>query len=282
VQSSAPARCANCSAPLSGRYCSACGQEARDLHRPFRQLLADTIEDVFSLDTRLVRTLRPLVLRPGAVTADYLAGRRAPYVPPLRSYLIAALVFFGLFSIFPSRAQVEVFVGEDPVRTTDGSRIAFDLPAHVPVNDEWYQRVSARAKASPEAFSRAVGANVPRLFFLFLPIFAGLLEVFYRRQGYYPDHLAFSLYYHAFVFLVFSALFLLSRTDAWLPSWARTACGWALVAWLVAYLPLALRRVYGGSRVKTFFKLVGLGVLYWAAFAMLGIPLILFAGLLMV
>ena len=47
--------------------------------------------------------------------------------------------------------------------------------------------------------------------------FAVLLKLFYRREGYFVDHLVFSLYYHAFVFLVLSALFLVSRTDAWLP-----------------------------------------------------------------
>ena len=70
----------------------------------------------------------------------------------------------------------------------------------------------------------------------------------------------FSLYYDAFVFVVFSALFLMSRTDGLLPGAVRAAIGFALLGWLVAHLPIALRRVYGGSRLITFFKLVGLGV----------------------
>ena len=76
----------------------------------------------------------------------------------------------------------------------------------------------------------------------------------------------FSLYYHAFVFLVFSSLFFMSQTDGLFPGTVRTAIGFALVGWLVAYLPIALRRVYGGSRWITFFKLVGLGVMYLAVF----------------
>jgi len=36
--------------------------------------------------------------------------------------------------------------------------------------------------------------------------------------------------------------------------------------------------VYGGSTWKTFFKLVGLGVLYFVIFAS-GIPLVMFIGL---
>jgi len=42
-----------------------------------------------------------------------------------------------------------------------------------------------------------------RAFFVFLPLFALFLELLYRKQGYLVDHLIFSLYYHAFVFVMF-------------------------------------------------------------------------------
>jgi Protein of unknown function (DUF3667) len=274
-----PARCSNCDALLDGPYCSQCGQQSVDLHRPFRQLLSELIDEALSLDTRLVRTLRPLLFRPGAVTRDYLAGRRVAQVPPLRTYLISALVFFGLFSIFPNRARVEVFTTGESRPTGGGTRLTFELPAHMPVHDAGYQQLVARAKASPEAFVAAVGSAVPRAFFLFLPIFAVLLKLFYRREGYFVDHLVFSLYYHAFVFLVLSALFLVSRTDAWLPGSLRALAAAGLLAWLVAYLPIALRRVYGGSRWKTLFKLAGLGVIYLAIFITVGMPLVTLIGL---
>jgi hypothetical protein len=275
----APALCANCDARLDGAYCSQCGQEAVDLHRPFRKLLSEVIDDALSLDTRLLRTLRPLLFRPGVVIRDYLAGHRVAQVPPLRTYLISALVFFGLFSAFPNRAKVDVFTTGEP-RPTGGTRVTWELPAHLPVHDAGYQRLVARAKANPEAFVGAVGSAVPRAFFLFLPIFAVLLKLLYRREGYFVDHLVFSLYYHAFVFLVLLALFLVSRTDAWLSGPFRALVSAGLLAWLAAYLPIALRRVYGGSRWKTFFKLAGLGVIYLAMFVTVGMPLVTVIGLL--
>lgn len=276
----APApRCSNCGTVLDGPYCSRCGQKAVNLHLPFSQFISEAIDDALSLDTRLVRTLHPLLFRPGLVTRDYLLGRRVTHVPPLRAYLISALIFFGLFSLFPNRARVEVFTTEETKSEGGGSRLSFELPAHMPINDAWYQRMVARAKANPDDFARAVGAAVPRIFFLFLPIFAALVKLFYRRQGYYLDHLVFSLYYHAFVFVVFSMLFLLSRTGGWLPGFVRGVIGVGLLVWLLTYLPLALRRVYGGSNSKTFFKLAGLGVTYFAIFTVIGIPLVLFIGL---
>jgi hypothetical protein len=270
-------RCSNCDAVLDGPYCSRCGQKALNLHLLFRQFILEAIDDALSLDSRLVRTLRPLLFRPGVVTRDYLLGRRVTHVPPLRAYLISALIFFGLFSIFPSRAQIEVFTTGETRPVGQGSRMTFEFPSHVPIGDARYQQLVARAKANPDDFARATGAAVPRVFFLFLPIFAALLKLFYRRQ-YYLDHLVFSLYYHAFVFLVFSAMFLMSRTAGWFPGFVRATIGLGLLAWLLAYLPIALRRVYGDSNRNTFLKLVGLGVSYLLLFGM-GIPLVMFIGL---
>jgi len=70
----------------------------------------------------------------------------------------------------------------------------------------------------------------------------------------------------------------MSHTSGVLPGSVRTAIGFALLGWLVAYLPIALRRVYGGSRLFTFFKLVGLGVTYLVVF-WVGFMGVLFIGL---
>ena len=77
-----------------------------------------------------------------------------------------------------------------------------------------------------------------------------------------------ALYYHAFVFLDFSLLFLAGRIGPFLPAPVRIVIGLILFGWLLAYLPIALRRVYGGSRLMTGVKLVSLGVLYVLAFFM--------------
>ena len=77
---------------------------------------------------------------------------------------------------------------------------------------------------------------------------------------------AFALDYHAFVFLTFSLLFLAARSGLYVMGWAAGALGLGLLGWLLAYLPIALRRVYGGSRLVTGLKLAALGTLYVPAF----------------
>lgn len=67
-------------------------------------MLADVLEDQLSINATLPRTLIAILFRPGRLTTEYLSGRIASYVPPLRLYLAASLLFFLALSI-GSRAQ---------------------------------------------------------------------------------------------------------------------------------------------------------------------------------
>ena len=93
-----PSACANCGAALAGRYCSACGQKDQPLRQPIHRVAIDTATEVLGIDGRLWRTLGRLVL-PGRLTRDYLDGRRARYVRPLRLYLLATLLIFFLVTV---------------------------------------------------------------------------------------------------------------------------------------------------------------------------------------
>lgn len=86
--------CQNCQTPMQGPFCYQCGQHEKTSLRHAGLLLRDILHDVFNLDSRAVRTLQPLLFRPGFLTQEYFAGRRQRYVPPLRLYVIASLVFF--------------------------------------------------------------------------------------------------------------------------------------------------------------------------------------------
>lgn len=55
---------------------------------------AELFEDLTHADHRVWRTLKPLLLRPGEVTVEYLRGKRARYTPPFRLYIVLSLLFF--------------------------------------------------------------------------------------------------------------------------------------------------------------------------------------------
>ena len=91
--------CPNCGTPLHGQYCWQCGQRSRVRLITLWELLRDAVGDLFELDSRLWRSLKPLLFRPGLLTSDYLAGRRARYMPPFRMYLVLSIIFFLVWGL---------------------------------------------------------------------------------------------------------------------------------------------------------------------------------------
>jgi len=87
-------RCENCGSPLYGDHCYACGQPTKGLVRHFSSILGDFFDTVFNIDSRVLRTIGPLLYRPGFLSLEYFAGRRVRYVTPMRLFLFLSLVAF--------------------------------------------------------------------------------------------------------------------------------------------------------------------------------------------
>jgi hypothetical protein len=90
--------CLNCGDGTPGRYCPSCGQRKTDIHVSLRTLLVDSLEEELSVDRRFPATLGALFLEPGQLTVDYVNGRIARYIRPVRLYLVSSLIFFLVFS----------------------------------------------------------------------------------------------------------------------------------------------------------------------------------------
>jgi hypothetical protein len=98
------AACLNCGTELKGPFCYYCGQPDKNLMRFFPALLRDLLEDLLDLDSRFMRTLRPLLFHPGKLTRDYLDGRRFRYVAPMRLYIFSSMLFFILAGTLAGQA----------------------------------------------------------------------------------------------------------------------------------------------------------------------------------
>lgn len=92
-------RCRNCHASLQGEYCAQCGQREGHPDLRFSDAAGEIVGDVFSWDSRLWRTLQCLLFRPGFLPAEFMAGRKARYVPPLRLYLVISFLLFLVLSL---------------------------------------------------------------------------------------------------------------------------------------------------------------------------------------
>jgi len=97
-------KCLNCGTGLKGPFCYFCGQPDRNFMRFFPVLLRDLMEDLLDLDSRFMRTMKPLLFKPGRLTRDYMEGRRFRYAPPMRLYIFSSIVFFLLAALISSDA----------------------------------------------------------------------------------------------------------------------------------------------------------------------------------
>jgi len=279
-----PKKCRNCGTGLVGPYCSQCGQAVRDLDRPFRELALEWLGAVAAFDARVLGTLVPLITRPGQLTINYLAGRRARYVHPLKLYFVISLALFFALALSgygvvyetnnPSQTMTFSWGGvEDdsdqvpPTETEAEATPVVEEPAAVlQIDDErgWIESrliaIGERYVADPAAFNRLFVNRLAKAVFLLVPIFALLLKLFFPRTV-YLHHLVFSLHLHAFAFLVILAS-IAAKT-----AWPATEDAGSLVAMviLMPYTFVALRRCYGAGRLRTTMTMIALGLCYLVA-----------------
>jgi hypothetical protein len=91
--------CSNCGATKSGEFCAICGQNSRNYLRAAYRIVGDLLSETFEVDSRLFISLRHLILKPGFLSNEFSAGRRARYVSPARMYLVVSLIFFFTLSV---------------------------------------------------------------------------------------------------------------------------------------------------------------------------------------
>jgi hypothetical protein len=88
--------CLNCGTILEGHYCHNCGQENLQIRESFGHMMNHAISDYFHFDHQFFHTLKPLLFKPGFLTNEYMAGRRAQYLHPVKMYIFISIVYFLL------------------------------------------------------------------------------------------------------------------------------------------------------------------------------------------
>ena len=290
--SAAPTRCENCAAAVSGRYCPACGQRLEPPVHSLWHFAQTATEDLTHADSRVWRTLGALLLRPGYLTREFLAGRRARYLPPVRLYLVISVVFF-LWASTTHEVRVVQFSEPDhgPPKAalapldeqTFGAVLPGESAEHhaervcsrgVNYDGPWRERLQPAAhracvrlvldkgRSLPEAFMH----NVPRALFIFLPLLAAVMMLMYwRPRHYYVEHLLLFLHNHAFLFLLLLLAGLVSALLKPLAGWIAAAVT-LYIAW---YAYRSMRVVYGQGRALTLGKLVLLSFFYLVSGALM-------------
>lgn len=284
---SEPALCLNCGIPRPAEFCGVCGQREIDPRPTARELVREAAEELLGWDGKLVRTFRLLVMRPGTLTVEYLAGRRANFIAPLRLYLACSVIAFFVAAITPDPPPR---VGRDgTVEQVGQGQIIADKTLAVSMGaapasatgepdrmDLARRRSFASAQADKDGFRRKVADAVPKLLFVLVPVLAVIVGIGFRSPTtHYPQHLAFTLHVHSLAFLTLVLPQLATLTHNY------RAYRWTLdaaVLIILGYFILAGRRVYGRGVFSTSMRVLVIATLYFFLFyASLGLTSILLA-----
>lgn len=86
--------CLNCGHEVEFHYCSSCGQPNLELKEPFWHFMGHSVAHYFHFESKFWQTLIPLLTKPGQLTLDYLAGKRARYIHPVSLYIFISIIYF--------------------------------------------------------------------------------------------------------------------------------------------------------------------------------------------
>ena len=232
--------CLNCGAPAPGKFCPECGQKtAREL-RTVAEFFAESIAQYLAHEGQLWQTLSKLFFAPGALTVEYIAGRRGHYLRPLQLYLIASVIVFGAVQFFGLNLDLRLY-GNQGVHLLRSTRVSADVdhgygmgltPVQI-ILDHFdtpgVRRFGAMSRDDRFTFLRARRTQYVSPLVLFLvPLNALTLGLFYRsRRRRYAEHLIFGL--HCQSFLLFMLLI-----EAKLPAILADA----MSLWVIAYFTI--------------------------------------------
>lgn len=279
--------CTNCSYKFiyANNYCPVCGQKNHNLRIPLKHLLEEIIETTLHFDSKTIRTVKKLLLKPGFLSLEFNSGRRADYVPPIRLYVLISFVFFFLLSFLsgghksetdsPGKHKTESGItfsyGQINSKELSGlsatqvdSLMATKKIEQTGMNKYIIHKLQKIANSSSAEFIHLLMKNISYMMFLLMPLFGAWIYLFNRKQlYYYIEGLTISVHFHGFAFLIFTIMLLLSAI--------ASMEIFILLAFMVIpiYMLLMFKRVMKQSWFMTIIKTIIIGVLYMFSLSIL-------------
>ncbi|HEY1491984.1 MAG TPA: DUF3667 domain-containing protein [Steroidobacteraceae bacterium] len=280
AQPVATPRCENCGNQVMQRYCGACGQRAEPPLHSLVHFSKVAAEDLTHADSRLWRTLGALLFRPGFLTVEFLGGRRARYLPPVRLYLVLSVAFFLFAAATQPKLAVLQFSDDGktvhPLVLSGGdatgaaetpAQRAQRLCADANYDGPWSARLQpafrTACRKAVEDDGRELQVaflhNVPRAMFVFLPLLAGVMMLLYwKPRHYYVEHLLLLVHNHACVFLTTMLAFALTKLVHPLAGLIQ----FAVFVYLAWYIFRSMRVAYRQGRLLSGAKFAVLAASY--------------------
>ncbi len=124
--------CLNCNQLINkdDNFCPNCGQVNDKNPISVKQYFSEYLSGFFNFDSRFIRTMVPLLFKPGLVTKNYVEGKRKRYVNPFQLYLHITILFFLILGVFGTIDKFNIDPNQDNSElskiNTDDAMLVFD------------------------------------------------------------------------------------------------------------------------------------------------------------
>jgi hypothetical protein len=238
--------CTNCGA-ASSDYCVRCGERQPGHHDlSVSHFGHEVVHEFVHLDSKLFRTLRDIVAKPGFLTTEYFAGRKSRYIAPLRLFLTLFALQFVAFTFYAPAALYTV-----------ASMKKFDKAGAL---TKLIDRRAAKVHLTREETERRIDErwhkNYSLLQLLNIVGVAVVLKVLHRKR-YFAEHLVFAAHFLAFSYIVTLAIdWPIYAVAGFHPGLLQKGVSAVTIGIQLVYLFIAQRRFYSGGRAPTAIKTV--------------------------
>ncbi|MEO6683078.1 MAG: DUF3667 domain-containing protein [Ginsengibacter sp.] len=154
--------CLNCSTEVVGRYCHVCGQENVEVKESVWHFILHFFNDITHFDGTFFSTLKDLIFKPGFLSREYMNGRRARYLNPVRMYLFTSFLFFLIFFSFIGNKQLKIQTDESVFNGKTKEEIKRMSPKEF---DQFTSKINQRNPMTSEEFGRYMDSSAEGIYF---------------------------------------------------------------------------------------------------------------------
>lgn len=92
-------KCLNCGYTVSDNFCAHCGQSNATGRITLKDIFKNLLAASFSFESTFFTSVKSLVVNPGKLYREYLAGRRNSYINPIAYFVLVTLAYVLLRSV---------------------------------------------------------------------------------------------------------------------------------------------------------------------------------------
>ena len=120
--------CRNCGHVLdmSDKYCPNCGQANSTKKLVLKDFLDEFLSNAFNYDSKLLKTLSTMLIRPGTITKDYIRGKRVTYTNPFRFLFSLAFLYLLMVSYDSNLAELNELGLEEKIQKNGPMSFSFN------------------------------------------------------------------------------------------------------------------------------------------------------------